>query len=224
MILKLYYYYPLICWDPATKPHEHPSSATDFRASISSCHSELLFRAAIPGSSCHFKRPNETSGLEQPMRPDGSETDGKFTTERGIHIFICVHVIYLYIYIYFLISFVCLTWFSAAVCCRAEASNRLVRPRLREITSHRHICKLVILRWQALVFKRTNSRVECETTDAPRQKHAPKGPSGSQKRQGTRPATRGPLTDSSQWHQGPHRSTSPNKFCTSGAEVGKKTT
>jgi hypothetical protein len=79
----------------------------------------------------------------------------------------CACYISIYIYIYLLISFVCLTWFSAAVCCRAEASNRLVRPRLREITSHRHICKLVILRWQALVFKRTNSRVACETTDAP---------------------------------------------------------
>ena len=50
-----------------------------------------------------------------------------------------------------------------------------------EITSHRNLCKLAILRWQALVFKRTNWRAACETTDVERQKHAPKGPGGSQK-------------------------------------------
>ena len=33
----------MLCWDPAKKPHEHPSSATDFRATIASRHPKLEF-------------------------------------------------------------------------------------------------------------------------------------------------------------------------------------
>ena len=33
-------------------------------------------------SSGHFERPNEASGLTQPINPDGPETGGRFSLEE----------------------------------------------------------------------------------------------------------------------------------------------